>query len=170
MIIEHMFDVNGQRPPDSARYTDMLALVLALLFLDPTAPPASTGTALILNSGSTNTSSFTIAVSHNGSIDIGMRGSVTKQSVPRKLARQLFADIVRAGSLATLPAGHCMRSASFGTTTTIVYNGETSPDLSCPQSESERALAADANAIVDAAKLDTQTHKRSVLPGTRVPL
>jgi hypothetical protein len=147
----------------------MVALILALLLFDPTAAPSLADTVLILNSGSTNTSSFTVAVSRDGSLDIGIHGSVTKKHVSKKLANQLFADIARAGSLSALPQGHCMKSVSFGTETTIVYNGETSPDLSCVQSNIERILAADANAIIGAANINT-THKRSMLPGTRVPL
>jgi hypothetical protein len=147
----------------------MVALILALLLIDPTAAPALADTVLILNSGSTNTSSFTVAVSRDGSLDIGIHGSVTKKQVPKKLANQLFADIARAGSLTALPQGHCMKSTSFGTETTIVYNGETSPDLSCAQSNIERTLAADVSAVVSAASINT-THRRSSLPGTRAPL
>jgi len=148
----------------------MVALVLALLLVAPTSPVPDPATARILNSGSTNSASYTISVGRDGWIDIGVRGDVTKKRIAKKLATQLYADLARAGSLAALPHGMCMKSVSFGTRTTIVYNSESSPDLSCAQNAVERALNADANAIANAANIVTHSQFRRVLPGSRVPL
>ena len=86
------------------------------------------GAIVIQNSGSTNAPAYTVTVNPDGS------GSDTRHD------RQYAADTLDYRSLqATLQAvpnwrfrSHCVKSASFGTTVTITYNGRTSGDISCP--------------------------------------
>jgi hypothetical protein len=49
-----------------------------------------------------------------------------------------------------------MKSASFGTTTRIVYHGKTSPDVSCVSPNPlVRRLATDVMSLLDAANITT---------------
>jgi hypothetical protein len=108
----------------------------------------SPGVAVIERSAATNLAGFSITVTRAGVATV--RSGLTNRFIDLKqeLARQLYADLDRAGKLGELPTGHCMKSASFGTTTTIAYGGERSPDLQCAQNAVERSLDADAQTIL----------------------
>jgi hypothetical protein len=110
------------------------------------APPQM---AVIEQSASTNRAGYTITISRTGSAEVRIGASVRTTSVAAATVQALFADLDRAGALGELPVGHCMKSASFGTTTHLVYDGQRSPDLQCPQTADERALGADVRAIAD---------------------
>lgn len=116
------------------------------------APPEK---AAIVNSGSTNTAGYRIDVSSDGT------GTLTMQAHPRSdlstkpkpfrvetaLAARFFNDVkaVRGIDVQGKP---CMKSASFGTSTHITYNGWTSPDLECPSpNELMNSLMDDVRAI-----------------------
>lgn len=114
--------------------------------------------ATIVNSGSTNTPGFHIAVQPTGnaeyvSIPRGANANAeprkASRDVPADLKQRLFADLEAAKPLASLPAPHCMKSASFGYRLTIEFDGETTPDLSCGDGGNEhlRALIADVKAM-----------------------
>ena len=100
------------------------------------APPLSAtpapGDALIVNSGSTNTAPYTIDVHPDGTADVAIAGQMQHAHVGAPQAHWLFAKLKSAAPLASLPRAGCMKSASFGTSTTIVYDGSRTPDLSCP--------------------------------------
>jgi hypothetical protein len=120
--------------------------------------------ATITNSGSTNTQGFTLTIYNDGS------GSLIYQqregrSFPANTdkhfpagtfnAQQLATLLKEVGDVSTLPQGGCMKSASFGTRTTITYNGKTSSDLSCPSAQDTptfKTLRQTALAMVKAAK------------------
>lgn len=125
--------------------------------------------AAIVDSGSTNTAGYRIDVSSDGS------GTLTMQPHPRSnasttpkpfrietaLAQRFFNDIkaVRGVNVEGKP---CMKSASFGTTTHVTYNGWTSPDLDCPSpNELMDALMRDVQAIRTASGVGA--------PGMRAP-
>jgi hypothetical protein len=57
----------------------------------------------------------------------------------------------------------CMKSASFGTVTTVLYHGWASPDLECPGDGFVVALGADAHKIAALLKMQG-------VPGRRIPL
>ncbi len=103
--------------------------------------------ASIVNSGSTNTVGWTIAIRSNGI------GSVANRSfsVTPDVAHRFLHD-AQAAREASVMGRSCMKSASFGTRLTVTYHGWTSPDLSCPAtSPLLSALATDAREIVAAA-------------------
>jgi hypothetical protein len=122
------------------------------------ATPAPVEQATIVNSGSTNTSGFKITVESGGRASSIMqnRAGVAQSSVhafvlSSKQATQFFSD-VKAAKAAPGTEGGCMKSASFGSSTHVTWNGWTSPDLQCPSdSAAIKALAADVSTIRTAA-------------------
>jgi hypothetical protein len=113
-------------------------------------------TAVINNSGSTNTVGYAIEISSTGDIryhtgaelPLGPRvpfGPVHR--LPKLQTKKLFHDLVAAMPLTRLPVRHGMRSASFGTRTTITYKGQTSPDLTFASDPCSVALKSDIDAI-----------------------
>jgi hypothetical protein len=107
------------------------------------------GDALIRNSGSTNTAGYAIVVHSDGTADVTQGGSTTHKTIDAPQAKWLFAKLKAAMPLSAMTGGHCMKSASFGSVTTIVYSGESTPDLSCPGSADVRELARTVNVIVE---------------------
>jgi hypothetical protein len=114
--------------------------------LEPSA--LAPGDALIRNSGSTNTAGYAIVVHPDGTADVTLGGSVTHKTIDAPQAKWLFEKLKAAMPLSGMVGGHCMKSASFGTVTTIAYDGESTPDLSCPGSADVRELARTVNIIV----------------------
>jgi hypothetical protein len=116
----------------------------------------SPDSAKIVDSGSTNTSGYTIVVQSNGSASVTVQQNATESSSPKPFtlsqatATRFFADLAAAkkGNATAVP---CMKSASFGTTLRITWQGWTSPDLSCPPKDSlGAALINDVQAIREA--------------------
>jgi len=130
------------------RATFLTALAIAALVA--AAPPDS---AVIVNSGSTNSMGYSIEVSSDGKASVTMQshgssaGAPKQFTVPAATAQRFFGDLAaaRKGNAATVP---CMKSASFGTTTHVKWQGWVSPDLSCPPKDSlGDALVKDIDAI-----------------------
>ena len=89
--------------------------------------------ATIEQAGSTNTGPVKMTVSPAGKARVYSHNSAGRTAnVDAVLSQRLFDDLKAAGPLSALPPVHCMKSASFGTSLFLTYNGETSPDLSCP--------------------------------------
>ncbi|GHO45546.1 hypothetical protein [Ktedonospora formicarum] len=97
--------------------------------------------ATITNSGSTNTPGFTLTIAYDGSGTLTYKpgnnqrfASYQDKRFPAGTfsASQLSSQLQAIGDVSSIPSGHCMKSASFGTRTTITYEGKTSGDLSCP--------------------------------------
>jgi len=97
----------------------------------PAKLPIATDTATIANSGSTNFEGYQIAVEPNGAARWIVGGALHHGSVSPATAKELFTQLAAAGKLEALPVGHCMKSASFGTTIKVNWRRMTSPDLSC---------------------------------------
>jgi hypothetical protein len=126
------------------------------------APGPRNTEAVVVSSGSTNTSGFRIRIE--------LSGEAAYTNVPRRLAppalndsavplramlpgpliRRFFDDLTAAGPLSDLPRSHCMKSASFGTTLIIEFDGNTTPDLRCPATDNPhlQALKKDADDII----------------------
>jgi hypothetical protein len=115
----------------------------------------------IVNSGSTNTAGFQIVVQSSGQAEYTLRPrrhvpdktgqpKTVNKSIPKSLAKSVYADVKAAQPLSSLPARGCAKSASFGTRLTIQFGDDTSPDLSCGDggNSNMKALVQDANAIV----------------------
>ncbi len=136
-------------------------LLLAALPAEAKLKAAPTQTAVIENTGSTNTLGYKIIVTVTGAVaritsaqsggnthDLKLNDVMASNEAPlRDQAQKLFADLNTAMPLTTLPVRHGMRSASFGTRTTITYKGQTSPDLTFASDPRTAALKADIDAI-----------------------
>ena len=132
-------------------------LLMAALLL--AAAPQLDG-ATIQNSGSTNAPGWSIAIRSDGSATFSQSPwqrnelypgpSPHQTTVPADVAASFFNNIKAARVAATAPMG-CMKSASFGTSTVVLWHMWRSPDLSCPQrGATAAALARDVTAIEQA--------------------
>ncbi len=132
-----------------------LSTALAIATCVAAAPPDS---AAIVDSGSTNAYGYTINVSSDGKGSVTLQrrgepvGSAPKAfTIPAATTAKFFTDVAAAkkGNAATVP---CMKSASFGSSIHVSWQGWTSPDLTCPPKDSlGQALIADVDAIRHAA-------------------
>ncbi len=115
----------------------------------PAAPAASTGQkanpgaegilATIIQSGSTNSRAYKVAIHNDGSatVEFDDASSDSRGEPPQQLPhesidvvtlRRLLTEI---GDVSRIETGGCAKSASFGTRTQISYAGKTSGDLQC---------------------------------------
>ena len=127
---------------------------------------AQRDSATIQNSGSTNTAGFRITLWSDGPGSVQFRGVDTarKIAIAPDLAARFFNDL-HAAKDENAPPQHCMKSASFGTTTTVIWQGWTSPDLQCPPAGPNiQALAQDVKAIEAAAGVGPGPLHRIGLP------
>lgn len=107
---------------------------LAIAMLVAATPPDS---AVIVNSGSTNTSGYAIQVSSEGKASVTIQNRGTASSTPKpftvstEITTRFFSDLAaaRKANAVTVP---CMKSASFGTSEHVKWQGWVSPDLTCP--------------------------------------
>ncbi|HEX3549743.1 MAG TPA: hypothetical protein VHT53_05175 [Candidatus Elarobacter sp.] len=114
--------------------------------------PTTAGEALIVDSGSTNRAGYRLRVYADGTTALQQGDVPIRKHVSETLVKRFFADLEAAGPLDRLPAGTCMKSASFGSVTRVGYRGALSPDVTCPSSSTaERALAVDVTALASAA-------------------
>lgn len=128
--------------------------------------------AVIRNSGSTNFAGYTIKVWSDGSVwgqPSGRTGQPMGQpstaKVPAEVSARFFHDVQASrGGRERLP-GPCMKSASFGSSTTVDWHGWSSPDLSCPTQGSLVALTVDVQHITAALGLGhTTMHRVPLMP------
>ncbi len=134
-----------------------LLCALAIASLVAAAPRDS---AVIVNSGSTNTMGYSITVWSDGQASLTTQnrdgnstGAAKPFSVPQATAARFFADIAVAKSTkaVTVP---CMKSASFGSSMHVKWQGWVSPDLECPPKTSAGdALVKDVDEIRKASGL-----------------
>jgi hypothetical protein len=137
-----------------------------LIGLSPSLPAADSAT--IIDSGSTNRAGFQIDVSRSGkavyAVDARRTARLSdaheaspakppkpvSKRIPSALLKRFYADL---GATSAAPAGEgtgCIKSASFGSTLTVEYNGHTSPDLNCGDhgNTEVRALIRDTGEII----------------------
>ncbi len=130
-------------------------LLAALPVLAKTKPKViSVESAIIENTGSTNTQGYAIKISTTGDILYHAGDDLLGQSfgkftkpLPKLQTKKLFHDLDAAMPLTALPVRHGMRSASFGTQTYITYKGQRSPDLTFASDPRTVALKADIDQI-----------------------
>ena len=125
-------------------------------------------TATIVNTASTNTTGYQIILSRTAMsfMTFTRRGEIVSvghsnaqgKTVIRALAAHLFQDLTAAMPFSRLPARKGMRSASFGSETYIMYQGQRSPDLTLPGNEKARALLDDTLVIAKALNLGGSRH------------
>jgi hypothetical protein len=132
----------------------VLTVAIAYAAMSGSANAAARDSAVIVDSGSTNTAGYTIEVGSDGA------GLLTLQSRPgapapgpkkfaiaASVASRFFADL-KAARAANVPGAPCMKSASFGTSTHVSWQDWKSPDLDCPsQNPVLSAVIKDVNAI-----------------------
>jgi len=114
-------------------------------------------TAVILNSGSTNSHGYKITVATDGTgtavlanRDGSAAGPVKSFHIASQIAARFFADLAAARKSKT-PAAGCMKSASFGSFTHVTWDGWQSPDLDCPPGDASiGALVTDVERIREA--------------------
>lgn len=106
------------------------------------------GDATIVNSGSTNAAGYTIVVRPDASAQLTLGGTTEPRQIGAPQARWLFFKLKAALPLGALPGGGCMKSMSFGSTLTIAYAGQRTPDLSCEGDATTRELARIVGVIV----------------------
>jgi hypothetical protein len=122
--------------------TFAVAMTMGLLAAFAAAAPLRDG-ASIVDSGSTNTSAYTIKVWSDGSAATASKSFRISPS----LAARFFGDLEAARG-GNAKSERCMKSASFGTSTHVLWHGWTSPDLDCPPVDKlASALLSDVNAI-----------------------
>lgn len=98
--------------------------------------------ATIVNSGSTNTRGYTIAVASDGSGSLTSQGTVKAFRVPMATVQRFFTDLAAARK-AKIETVACVKSASFGSTIRVTWQGWTSPDLACPPKDAVGAALVD---------------------------
>jgi hypothetical protein len=120
----------------------LMSLLTLGTILGPLAARSAVGdTVAIVNSGSTNRPGFRILIDRSGVAEFTEisrgRAAQTEKTKPivltisRALTDRLYADLEAAAPLASLPVPHCMKSVSFGSTLSIGFGAEHTPDLSC---------------------------------------
>lgn len=120
--------------------------------------------AVIENNGSTNAPGVKLTIDRAGTAEVQQRNTEPrKTTVDEQLSRRLFEDLNSIGPLNLLPRLHCMKSVSFGTSLYIEYNGERSPDLSCPAPADSKlaALRKDVNDLMAAAHANPRVGART---------
>jgi hypothetical protein len=128
--------------------------------------PVTQGAAVIMLSGSTNTTGYRIVVASDGFAQYVSASGRAQAAVPGPITAKLFSDLRSASPLARLPKGSCMKSASFGTSLFVYWNHSRSPDLTCT-SGMGTTVADDAQAVASALGLHMQMRGmvRPPLPG-----
>ncbi|MBV8197272.1 MAG: hypothetical protein JO263_04000 [Candidatus Eremiobacteraeota bacterium] len=118
------------------------ATILSLLTIASCMAGAPQQTAVIVNSGSTNSHGYKITVAADGvatavlqNRDGSAAGAPKSFHVSPQTATRFFADLAAARKNKTA-AVHCMKSASFGSFTHVTWDGWESPDLDCPPADS----------------------------------
>jgi hypothetical protein len=147
-----------------------LAVALIMGLLAAFAAAAARDGAVIVDSGSTNTSGYKIELWSDGNALFTIQnrfgatyGTSKPFTVSPPIAQRFFADLkaARDGNALGTP---CMKSASFGTTTHAQWHGWTSPDLDCPAENAlTAALVTDVNAIRSASGVQTMPLHRPIM-------
>ncbi len=147
----------------------LLCTIIIFTMVPSLSMSAERDSAIIRNSGSTNTSGYTITVWSDATGSVDVAGKTSTFVLQRDLDARFFTDVHAAtASTDAVPEHHCMKSASFGTRTTVQWQAWTSPDLQCPPlSPSLGALARDVNAIESAAGIMGGPHRIGLPPSLR---
>jgi len=109
----------------------------------------------VIDSGSTNLPGVNVKLQKSGPQALVEQrdGSQQKIMLDKDACKRLMTDLKAAGPLNELPAAHCMKSVSFGTSIFVEFNGVRSPDLSCRQTDPRAAaLKTDASEILSAVR------------------
>ena len=97
--------------------------------------PTTQEPAVIINRGSTNTCKYIIRVLPSGKANYSVCNRKGAGEIKVNTATKFFNDILAAKPLSKLPYKPCAKSVSFGTSTEVIYQGQKSPDISCPSND-----------------------------------
>jgi hypothetical protein len=122
--------------------------------------------AVITNSGSTNLPglSLTLNKDGSGSLHYEKGKNQLKNAIDRTFPAGTFdttklTDLLhQIQDVSTVPNHGCLKSISFGTTTTITYNGKTSGDISCLTNEDGQLFGQLRTIVQEAYDKLTRTH------------
>lgn len=92
--------------------------------------------AIIFDSGSTNMCPYTIDVWLNSTTTYTACHRKGHGTLPPALTMQFFEHIIMALPFSSLPPLHCLKPASFRTTTIVQYARRLTLDISCPSHDS----------------------------------
>ena len=126
---------------------------------------ANTPQAVVEDSGSTNVRGIRVIVQQDGHATVEEHnGDKHEIKLNEQLCHRLIEEIKEVGPLDNIPAGHCMKSASFGSRITVEFNGAKSPDLTCPGVSDAHleALQKDAREVLNAARDATGIRGRRI--------
>jgi hypothetical protein len=128
--------------------------------------PVLSGSAVIMLTGSTNTTGYRIVVGPDGTAQYVTAAGRGRGTVDSSVAQRFFMDLQATAPLAGLPEGSCMKSASFGTSFFVYWNHSRSPDLTCT-SGAGKTIAGDAEAVTSAlgVQMRMRVMVRPALPG-----
>jgi len=127
-----------------------------------TTPRVVPGDITIRNTGSTNFAGYTIVVHASGAADVTVGGETVPKTLAAPQTKWLFAKVLAATPLDTMPAAGCIKSASFGSVTTVSYGGTTSPDISCGGDATMREIARTVGVVT--ARLGVRPQRRLPKP------
>ncbi len=106
----------------------------------PTPKPTLGPSATISDSGSTNRAAFTVVVQTDGTAQVTQNNATRSGTISASTVNTFFSDLMANSPVSKLPINSaCAKSASFGSMTTVVYQGSTSGDVSCAPSGSSTA-------------------------------
>jgi hypothetical protein len=135
-------------------------------------PPANLrDQADIFNSGSTNTRGYAVHLGRSGSalVDAQDGRGLRSASLPPDLVNRFFAALDAAVPFAALPLGRCMKSASFGYSVRVRYDGASTPDLACAVGDLEKTLASLTSQIARAAGVSNAMLRRPIILPPQMP-
>jgi hypothetical protein len=141
-----------------------------------TIPPAlpspdttpSPGAVTIVNSGSTNSASYTIALEPTGVAYLKSDGVTVVRRVDLPTTNAFFAALAKVKPLSSIVTQHCMKSVSFGSRTMVAVGGQTSPDISCGGDANTEALFMQVTAVANAVHAGfPPSHRRRLLDDMR---
>jgi hypothetical protein len=119
--------------------------------------------ATIIDTGSTNRPGLQITLDASGNAKVESHGmGPHAMRLNSRLCKEFISTIQSTAPLRALPAAHCMKSISFGSSLFIEYNGERTPDLNCPVQRDPKvdALKKQALDILKIAKARSTMQKR----------
>jgi hypothetical protein len=122
---------------------------------------------LISNTGSTNFTGYRIVVHRSGEADLYASGGLRRRALDPALAAKLFEEVEGAAPLDAFPPRLCMKSTSFGSRTTVAWNGHASGDLTCGGIDELRALGSAVRAVVAACAVAPTLRKHLEGPALR---
>ena len=128
-------------------------------------------TAIVAISGTTNNCSQVLFIRSNGSISYISCVTTKSITISINLTTLFFHDIHAALPLTTLPKnGGCLKSKSFGSSTYLILNTQTSPDVSCSVDSIGLELYHDVRAIQAVLHTVILPPQQPAAPSLRTPV